>query len=544
MRNGSSANPSRPERVSGQRVLALERDAARSRDEKALLTALTTALSTLVRAGDTGAALRQSFIHAIGGLDAEKGVVVQLVEADPPQLEILCGRGLTPENEAACQELRSSPGISPSVVRQALETGEPRLVENSQVGGLDQTASLHGQPYSVICAPVMDSLTRAPIAVLYFQNDVRHAFDSEDLEWLTSYAAVLGHALTLHVSTQRQLQEMRTEWKVAEDVVIVGDSLATRRLRERLDTYLPSTATADPPPILVVGDSGTGKELVARHLHHFSARRSRGPFQTCNCATLRGDLAESRLFGHTKGAFTGAITETPGFFRAADKGVLFLDEIGDMPLDAQSLLLRVLETRRVMPVGAHKELPVDVQVVAATNRRLENEVKLGHFREDLWYRLNGLRVELLPLRDPARTADIKALLKHFLERQQLRLNKKIHGLTPQAYRALLQYAWPGNVRDLSNVCTSLVTHAAAGAFIGVDDIEQHRPEVLVGPRNPNPEALLEDENVTWDEAFRALRQRLIEDRLRRLGSAAAVAKSLGISEATFYRHVADMKRSR
>jgi DNA-binding NtrC family response regulator len=543
VRNAALSNPADPN-DDDQRALDFEADGLRARDEKALLTALTTALSVLVRAGDTGAALRESFSHAIGGLDAEKGVVVQLVETDPPQLEILCGRGLSSENEAACRELLSSPGISPSVIRQALETGQSCLVENSQIGGMDQTASLQGRPYSVICAPVVDTLTRAPIAVLYFQNDVRHAFDSEDLEWLTAYAAVLGQALTLHVSTQRQLQEIKTELKRPEDVIIVGDSAATRRLRERLDTYLPSTATADPPPILVVGDSGTGKELVARYLHHYSPKRSRGPFQTCNCATLRGELAESKLFGHTKGAFTGAVAETLGLFRAADKGVLFLDEIGDMPLEAQALLLRVLETRHVMPVGAHKEVPVDVQVVAATHRQLDVEVREGHFREDLWYRLNGLRVELLPLRDPARIADIKALLKHFLERQQLRLNKRIGALTPQAYRALLQHGWPGNVRDLSNVCTSLVTHAAPGAFIGIDEIERHRPEVLRGPRNPNPEALLEDDNITWDEALRALRKRLLEDRIRRHGSPGAVARSLGISEATFYRYAAEMKRSR
>src|SRR5262249_41150069 len=157
---------------------------------------------------------------------------------------------------------------------------------------------------------------------------------------------------------------------------------------------LPSTCRADAPPILVTGESGTGKELVAQYLHHCSPKRDRGPFQAFNCAGLYGDLGESRLFGHARGAFTRAVTDALGLFRAANNGVLLLDEIGELPLDAQALLLRVLETRAVQPLGETKTFPVDVQVIAATNRKLEEEIAAKHFREDLYYRLSGLQIEL------------------------------------------------------------------------------------------------------------------------------------------------------
>jgi transcriptional regulator with GAF, ATPase, and Fis domain len=293
---------------------------------------LTKVLGTLVGGGAPESALRESFVHAMAGLGAEKGVLVQIEQPEPLEVNILYAAGLSSENEAACRTLRSSPGISPNLIRKATEDGKARLIENSQLLGLDATASLQGRPYSVLCAPVVDSLTGAPLAVLYFQNEIRRAFGSVDYEWVTGYAAALGQALTLHVSSQQRLEELDAEWRRYPDgPEIVGNSEATRGLLTTLNALLPSTTRPDAPPILVTGESGTGKELVARYLHHYSPKRSRGPFQTFNCAGLRGELAEARLFGHVRGSFTGAISDSVGLFRAADNGTLFLDEIGEMP---------------------------------------------------------------------------------------------------------------------------------------------------------------------------------------------------------------------
>jgi transcriptional regulator with GAF, ATPase, and Fis domain len=228
---------------------------------------------------------------------------------------------------------------------------------------------------------------------------------------------------------------------------------------------------------------------VARYFHHYSPKRSRGPFQAFNCAGLRGDLAEAKLFGHVRGAFTGAIADAPGLFRAANKGVLLLDEVGELPLDGQALLLRVLETRTVQPVGETKGFAVDVQIILATNRKLEEEVAAKRFREDLYYRVCGLQVELVPLRDPRRLADIRPLLGYYLAKHERELKKKTMGLTRDALRALLQFSWPGNVRQLSNVCLCLVTHAPPGAWIELADIRRLQPDVLSGPAEPEPRGI-------------------------------------------------------
>jgi transcriptional regulator with GAF, ATPase, and Fis domain len=519
----------------------------RGRDQRELLHALTRALAVLVRSGAQESALRESFGAAMAGLAAEKGFLLYVRSLDPLEVDILHAGGLSAETAEACRALRSSPGISPTLIRRAIEDGEARLVENSAVLGLDGTASLCGQPCSVLCVPVEDSLTGGVVAVLYFQNQARQAFEAEDLEWVTAYAAALGQALTLHVAGQRRIQELEAEWRRARDAhgpEIVGESEATRQLVEELNVLLPSTARKDAPAILVTGESGTGKELVARYLHHYSPRRSRGPFQAFNCAGLRGELAESRLFGHVRGAFTGAVADAPGLFRAARDGILLLDEIGELSPEGQALLLRVLETRTVHPVGDARGFPVDVQVVLATNRNLEEEVAARRFREDLYYRVSALVIELQPLRDPRRAADIRPLLAYYVAKHERALKKKTRGLTREANLALRQFAWPGNVRQLSNVCLRLVTHAAAGAWIDVADIQRLHPEVLSGARSPHPEEGLETGDLTYGRALRAFRRKLVLERLRRHdGRVVEAAASLRISGPTFYRYWADARRA-
>ncbi len=200
--------------------------------------------------------------------------------------------------------------------------------------------------------------------------------------------------------------------------------------------------------VLISGDSGTGKELVARGIHQ-SSQRAKGPLVPVNCGGIPRTLLESELFGYKKGAFTGADSNQTGLFKEAEGGTVFLDEIGEMPLDLQVKLLRVLQENEIRPIGESKPMKVDVRVIAATSKNLAEEVRAGAFREDLYYRLNVLTIKLPPLR--RRTKDIPLLCKHFINRFNKILDKNVKGLTPEAMSQLLDYHWPGNVRELENV---------------------------------------------------------------------------------------------
>ena len=215
------------------------------------------------------------------------------------------------------------------------------------------------------------------------------------------------------------------------------------RLLEYIERIAPSDAT-----VLIIGETGTGKELAARQVHKMSQRHN-GPFIAVNCGAFSETLVESELFGHERGAFTGALSTRGGWFEAANGGTLFLDEIGDLPLAAQVKILRVLQEREVVRLGSRTAIPVDIRLVAATNVNLAEAVQAGHFREDLYYRLNVAAFELLPLRD--RPGDILPLTKHFIDRYRKRLQLTSIELSADAERALLAYAWPGNIRELENV---------------------------------------------------------------------------------------------
>ncbi|GKX60946.1 sigma 54-interacting transcriptional regulator [Leminorella grimontii] len=223
---------------------------------------------------------------------------------------------------------------------------------------------------------------------------------------------------------------------------MIGRSPQMRRLMDMIATIAPSEAT-----VLICGESGTGKELIARSVHANSARKDR-PLVTVNCAALSESLLESELFGHEKGAFTGADKRREGRFMEADKGTLFLDEIGEMSLLMQAKLLRAIQEREIQRVGSNQTLNVDVRLIAATNRDLKAEVDAGRFRQDLYYRLNVVTIDSPPLRE--RTEDIPVLAMYFMEKFAARNRKTVKGFTPQAMDMLLKYSWPGNVRELEN----------------------------------------------------------------------------------------------
>ncbi|MEY2621786.1 MAG: Nitrogen assimilation regulatory protein [Pseudomonadota bacterium] len=224
--------------------------------------------------------------------------------------------------------------------------------------------------------------------------------------------------------------------------LLVGQSQAVQSLRRLIESLAASTSTA-----LITGESGTGKELVAQMLHR-QGPRADASFVPLNCGAIPKELIESELFGHRKGAFTGAIADRLGRFELAHGGTLFLDEIGDLPMDMQVKLLRVLQERCILPVGASKEVPVDVRVIAATHKNLESEVSQGRFREDLYYRLNVLPIHTSPLRE--RSDDIELLLNHYAQKHALPGQKPIR-FEAQMINLLCQYEWPGNVREISNL---------------------------------------------------------------------------------------------
>lgn len=229
---------------------------------------------------------------------------------------------------------------------------------------------------------------------------------------------------------------------------IIGVSPEIRALRELIKTLGPSDST-----VLILGESGTGKELVAKALHECSSR-AKGPFIPVNCGAIPRDLLESELFGHKRGSFTGAISDRKGRFQLADKGTLFLDEIGDMSMDLQVKLLRVLQERKVDPVGSLGAIPIDVRVIAATHQNIESLIDEGRFRKDLYYRLNIMPVEVQPLAE--RVKDIPVLIEHFA-RQQAQGAKAPISISQASMELLSNYDWPGNVRELSNLIDRYTT---------------------------------------------------------------------------------------
>ncbi len=306
-----------------------------------------------------------------------------------------------------------------------------------------------------------------PLGLLYLDTrEPGRRFDEGHLQLITALAGIASGAL----ATVRRIEWLEEENRrlaagFAHDMV--GESPEMREIYRLLNRVAATGST-----VLLLGESGTGKELAARAIHRASPRVER-PFVAVNCATLSETLLESELFGHERGAFTGAVSRKMGKVEAADTGTLFLDEVGEIPLPLQAKLLRFLQEREFERVGSTRPLRVDVRVIAATNRNLEKEARAGTFREDLYYRLNVISLHLPPLRE--RREDISLLASHFAAQTSQRLGRPVAGFTPEARAALVRYDWPGNVRELGNAIERAIV-------LGEDDLIH--PEDL-------PEAVLE-----------------------------------------------------
>jgi formate hydrogenlyase transcriptional activator len=305
---------------------------------------------------------------------------------------------------------------------------------------------------SLCCVPLLRP--KGPLGVFVLGSTRSEAFETDDLTLLEQVAAQLAIAIENHLAAseidelkqrlgeeRKYLEgEIRSEGHFAE---IVGDSAALKQVLDQVATVASSQAT-----VLILGETGTGKELIARAIHHMSGRKD-GPFIKVNCAAIPTGLLESELFGHEKGAFTGAISQKIGRMELADEGTLFLDEVGEISLELQPKLLRALQDQEFERLGSNRTLRVRVRIVAATNRDLADSVARHQFRSDLYYRLSVFPVRLPPLRD--RREDISALVRHFVRKFSLRMDRQIETVPAETMKALTDWSWPGNVRELENL---------------------------------------------------------------------------------------------
>jgi formate hydrogenlyase transcriptional activator len=348
-------------------------------------------------------------------------------------------------------------------------------------------------------------------------------FSSEDVELMRQVAQQISIAVENALAykqiaqlkdklTKEKLylqEEIQTEYNFQE---IVGESQTLRRVLKEVGTVAATAST-----VLILGETGSGKELIARALHNLSDRRER-TFVKLNCAAIPTGLLESELFGHEKGAFTGAIATKIGRFETADRGTLFLDEVGEIPLELQVKLLRVLQEQEFERLGSTRTMRVDVRVVAATNRDLAHMVEEQRFRSDLYYRLKVFPITLPPLRE--RAEDIPALVRHFAQKFALRMKKRIETIPAEAMRALQAYSWPGNVRELENfIERAVILSSGSDLVVPLSELKSLSP-----PVNGSPKTL---EDAEREHILKALREAKWT-----IGGAAGAAAKLGMKRTT------------
>jgi len=409
--------------------------------------------------------------------------------------------------------------ISDSIVRQVIASGKPVIVSDAladtQFGQSESVIAM--KLSSVMCAPLVSQ--GDVIGALYVGNDkVKGLFERAQLELLSIFASqaslILQNAMLLH-ALRSDKAKLQAELKDKNFGDIIGACPSMLEVFRKLQ----KVATTD-ISVLITGETGTGKELIAKEIHRRSPRVD-GPFVTINCGAIPENLIESELFGHVKGAFTGAVVSRPGKFQVADKGTLFLDEIGELPLNLQVKLLRALQERVVYRVGDSKPEKVDIRVVAATNRVLEDEIRAGRFREDLFYRLNVVNIWLPPLRD--RGDDVLIIARALLSKYAEEFGSSVKGFSPAALASIRKYAWPGNIRQLENRIKK--------GLVLCD-------KTLLSPEDLDLGANAEASIMPLEKAKEDFQRRYVLEALERNnGNRTQTARDLGVDPRTIFRYL-------
>ncbi len=449
-------------------------------------------------ARDLGALLRIS--TAVSGIrnaeELQERVLEMIFEVVPVERSAIFITGNNPDEfiSSKYRERDSSAGqayrISRTIVRQVLRDGVA-VMGNADQAFQSTESIVASQIRSVLCVPLM--VFGAKLGVIYADTTDRAArLDEHHLHVLTAIASIAAIAME-HARYVEWLegenQRLQEEINIEHDMV--GESARIRDVYQ----FISKVAAAD-STVLICGESGTGKELVARAIHRNSKRANR-PFVAINCAALTETLLESELFGHEKGAFTGAVAQKKGKIEVADGGTLFLDEIGELALPLQAKILRVLQEREFERVGGVRPIKVDIRLIAATNRNLNDAIKSGTFRQDLFYRLNVVSVALPALRE--RREDIPLLATYFVQKYSRLVNRPIAGISPEAHALLKNYDWPGNVRELENALERAVV-LGSSEHVRPEDL----PEALVERNEPSHEGILR-----YHDALNSVKRQLI-----------------------------------
>ena len=458
-------------------------------------------------------------------LFSSEGCSVGLIDEDSGDIAFVASAGPAEVKEF---RLKKGQGIAGSVA----ETGESIVANDvSQdprfYGGVDSKTGF--QTRSALCVPLKRQ--NKIIGVIEALNTTSaQGFTDEDLELLTALGGLAATAID-QAKAFSSVQHANTAFQETVDEkykLVVGDSLAMQEILK-----IARTIASTPITVLLLGESGTGKEVIARSIHQWSPR-AKGPFVAVNCVSLSAELLESELFGHEKGAFTGAIHQKKGKFELAEGGTLFLDEIGDLQPNLQAKLLRVLQEREYQRVGGVKDIRADVRILAATNRDLKQAMASGSFREDLYYRLNVASLQLPPLRE--RSGDIAPLVRYFADRFCTEMKKPRLEIEGEALRLLSSFSWPGNVRELSNTIERAVV-LAHGPVVSVADLPDsigRRPDRIGS--NTSQERADFDETMTLAQSIEALKISRVKSTLAETdGNQMKAAQILGLPQSNLSR---------
>jgi Nif-specific regulatory protein len=428
------------------------------------------------------------------------------------------------------QKLKGRYSLGEGITGRVIETGNPvalkRIADEPRF--LNRTGARKGEEtkdISFVCVPIR----QGPEVIGAIGVDL--SLSGENLEYhirvLTIVAASISQVVRLHQVEREEMEDLKAEntrlqeqlrtelrTRYGNSTYVVGNSQNMRALYQQMEQVSGTSAT-----VLLLGESGVGKERIAQAIHYGSPRADK-PFVKVNCAAIPESLIESTLFGHEKGAFTDAIKTRKGYFEQADSGTIFLDEIGEMPLSIQTKFLRVLQEREFQRIGGSETIKVDIRIIAATNADPQKLIAQGKFREDLYYRLSVFPLVVPPLRE--RKTDIMLLADHFVEKFTAEHKKKIRRITPSAIDLLTRYSWPGNVRELENCIERAVILSRDGAIHSY-----HLPPGMQKERSADKN----EQRQTLKEIMETVEKELIAEELRRTrGNMARAAENLGISE--------------